>query len=132
LSDEPRYRGRPLGDLQVIEIGWPDWCAQHIQTRTSRYPDDPDELDIEPEWATEAALDPHGRLSLTKENDLRVTGWAEHAPAASWSQRTGRVLRVVLKPVDIDDGQWSGFTAAPASREKAEWYWRKRGSFGAA
>lgn len=132
LSEEPHYRGRRLGDLQVIDIGWPDWCVEHIGTRTRRYSDSEDELDIEPEWATEAALDEYRRLSLTRENDLRVTGWSENAPAAPWSQRHGRVLRVVLKPVDIEDGYWSGFTAAPASQKAAEWYWRKRGSFGAA
>ena len=116
----------------MTDIGWPDWCANHVMTRTSRYPDNPDELDIEPEWATEAALDPYRHLSLTQENDLRATGWASDAPNASWSQRPGRVLRVILKPIDIDAGLWSGFTAAPASQKAAEWYWRKRGSFGAA
>lgn len=132
MNEEPRYRGQRLDDLQVTAISWPEWCARHISTRTTRYPDNKDELDIEPEWATEAALEPYRRLSLTQENDVRATGWTAHAPPASWSRREGRVLRVVLKPVDIEDGHWSGFTAAPASQAAAEWYWRKRRSFGAA
>ena len=132
MSEEPRYRGYRLGDLEVTEIGWPGWCAEHIRTRRFRYADNPEEIDIEPEWATEAALDPFRRLSLTQENDLRVTGWTTHAPSASWSQRPGRILRVILKPIDMAEGHWSGFTAAPASQKAAEWYWRKRGSFGAA
>lgn len=86
---ELQYRGRRFEDLEVTDISWPDWCADHIMTRTTRYQDDPDELDIEPEWATEAALDPYRQLSLTQENDLRVTGWAADAPQASWSQRPG-------------------------------------------
>ncbi|HEX6521504.1 MAG TPA: hypothetical protein VF070_16110 [Streptosporangiaceae bacterium] len=132
MSEEPRYRGFRLDELQVTLINWPEWCTHHIQTRRDRYPDDPEELNIEPEWATEAALDPHGKLSLTRENDLRVTGWTPNAPAATWSERQGRVLRVVLKPIEITEGYWSGFTAAPASQKAAEWYWRKRASFGPA
>ena len=37
-------------------------------------------MDIEPEWATEAALEPYRRLSLTPENDLRATGWTLRHP----------------------------------------------------
>jgi hypothetical protein len=132
VPEEPLYRGHRLGDLQVTQIGWSEWCAHHLRTRTERYPDDHEELDIEPEWATEAALDPYGRLSLTQENDLRVTGWSPNAPAAPWSPRLGRVLRVILKPMELEEGYWSGFTAAPASQKAAAWYWRKRGSYGPA
>lgn len=132
MPDESHYRGFRLNELYVIEVSWSEWSMHHLQTRTERHPDDPDEINIAPEWATEASLDPDGRLSLTRENDLRVTGWSPHAPAASWSQRTGRVLRVVLKPLEISEGRWSGFTAAPASQKAAEWYWRQRASFGPA
>jgi hypothetical protein len=132
VPEEPHYRGRRLIELQLITISWSAWSAHHLQTRTERYPDVPDELDIEPEWATEAALDPEAFLSLTKENDLRVTGWSRSAQSAPWSGRSGRVLRVILKPVDIDEGCWSGITAAPASQQAAEWYWRRRRSFGPA
>lgn len=131
MSDEPCYRGYRLSDLLIIEIGWSAWSIGHLRSRTQRYPDDADELDIEPEWATEAALDEFGLLSLTKESDLRVTGWTANAPPASWGQRPGRVLRVILKPNEIDEGSWNGVTAAPASRKAAEWYWRQRRSFGA-
>jgi hypothetical protein len=113
-------------------VTWSDWATDHLHTRRARYPEDPDELDIEPEWASEAALDPEGWLSITRENDLRATGWSPHADPASWSSRQGRVLRVVLKPIDIEDGYWSGVTAAPASKAAAERYWRGRRSFGAA
>lgn len=104
MPDESHYRGFRLNELYVIEVSWSEWSMHHLQTRTERHPDDPDEINIAPEWATEASLDPDGRLSLTRENDLRVTGWSPHAPAASWSQRTGRVLRVVLKPLEISEG----------------------------
>ena len=130
MAEEPHYRGYRLRDLEVVDVMWSEWSEGHLRTRRARYPDDQDELDIEPEWASEAALDPEGWLSLTKENDLRVTGWSPHAYPASWSYRQGRILRVVLKPIDIDDGFWKGVTAAPASREAAERYWRRRKSFG--
>lgn len=131
MTDGPLYRGYHLADLEVDQISWSDWSSDHLRDRTTRYPDVPDEVDLEPEWATEAALDPNRQLGITRENDLRVTGWSEHAPAASWSQRGGRVLRVVLKPREMEEGWWSGVTAAPASEKASKWYWRKRGSFGA-
>lgn len=132
LSEEQRYRGHRLCDLEVNDISWSEWSAGHLQNRTARYPNDPDELDIDPEWATEAALDYHRRLSITESNDLRLTGWSPHAPSASWSQREGRVLRVIVKPFDIVGGVWSGTTAAPASEGASNSYWRRRGSFGPA
>ena len=132
LAQELRYRGHRLRDLLVVDIEWSEWHEGHLMKRTIRYPDNPDELDIEPEWATEAALDDCRLLSVTQENDLRVTGWAQEVPSASWSQRPGRVLRVVLKPRDIDAGLWSGVTAMPASQAAADNYWRRRGSFGPA
>ncbi len=36
-------------------IEWDDDAAQHIRTRSQRYPD---ALDIEPEWTAEAVNDP--------------------------------------------------------------------------
>lgn len=132
LPEESHYRGHRLSDLQVDEVAWSERSADHIGTRTQRYLDHVDELDIEPEWASEAALDVYGQLGLTRENDLRVLGWSPHAPAASWSKRSGRVLRVVLKPVDIDLGSWTGVTAMPASENAASHYWRRRRSYGAA
>lgn len=120
------YRGRALRDLDVIEVHWPSAAVHHIATRRDRYPDDPDELDLQPEWATEAATDVYAAYSFTTRGDFRVTGWSPSAPRASWSRRSGRVLRVVLHPVDLDAGEWDGATAMPASQKAAEYYWRRR------
>lgn len=97
-------------------------------TRRARYPDDPDEVDLVAEWATQAATDPYAAYSLTRRDDFRVTGWSPDAPPAGWSRRAGRVLRVILRPVDLDAGHWTGVTAAPASQKAAEFYWRRRGA----
>jgi hypothetical protein len=132
VCTERRYRGYRLDELLIVEIAWSDRAAAHIQDRTRRYPDSDDELNIAPEWATEAALDPFGRLSLTESDDLRVLGWTPHAPAAPWSKRNGRVLRVVLWPVDIETGSWRGATAMPASENAANLYWDRRGDPGPA
>jgi hypothetical protein len=130
VGDEERYRGRALADLVIIDIEWSEWSARHLQSRTTRYPDNPDEMNLEPEWATEAALDPFGRLSVSKEQ-LRVLGLSPSAPPAADSTRRGRVLRVILKARDMDDGYWTGVTAMPASTAASQYYWRRRGSFGA-
>jgi hypothetical protein len=132
VCTERRYRGYRLDELLIVEIAWSDRATAHIQDRTRRYPDSDDELNIAPEWATEAALDPFGRLSLTESDDLRVLGWTPHAPAASWSKRHGRILRVVLWPVDIETGSWRGATAMPASENAANLYWDRRGDPGPA
>ncbi|HMD94028.1 MAG TPA: hypothetical protein VKG80_15470 [Trebonia sp.] len=126
MAEEPRYRGWRLDELWIIHISWSDWSADHLMQRTKRHPDDPEELNLAAEWATEAALDQYGLLDISKQNDLRVLGWSPNAPAASWSEHRGRVLRVILKPVDIVDGHWSGVTAAPANQTWTRYYWRER------
>ncbi len=41
-------------------LRWTQARAEHIATRSYRYPD---AIDIDPAWATEAAADPHARTS---------------------------------------------------------------------
>lgn len=50
-----QYGGIPIRGLRIDSIEWTDERAEHIRTRTKRI--GPGEFDIEPEWATEAALD---------------------------------------------------------------------------
>jgi len=78
--DDGRFRGRRLHDLEVTEVAWDDRAIGHIGSRTTRYPDDPDEVDVVAEWATEAATDPYAAYSLTRSADFRVTGWSPNAP----------------------------------------------------
>lgn len=112
------YDGVDLADLPIHDVIWTPERIAHIRSRTTRY--GPDDIDIEPEWASEAAVD----------------GWALRAPDPT--SRTGESLRVIgyssllrrtLMVVVIPDehpptGLWWGLTARPANRAEREGYER--------
>jgi hypothetical protein len=56
---EVDYDGIPVSELRLDSVEWSPEQADHIQTRSRRYPG---ALDIEPEWATEAVLDHRARI----------------------------------------------------------------------
>lgn len=62
---EPTYRGIPLGRLRIDWIVWTPARAAHIRNRVERK-NDPREVDLEPEWATEAVMDPGAFVGLSK------------------------------------------------------------------
>jgi hypothetical protein len=101
-ESEETYDGIPVSELRLDSVEWSPEQADHIPTRSKRYPG---ALDIEPEWATEAVLDPKARLGR---DPASKTG--ESIRATGWSAGAGRVLTVIL------------FTTAhpPAG----EWAWR--------
>jgi hypothetical protein len=114
---EPTYFGVLLGDLEINEVMWPD--PGHITSRAERK-GQPREMNVEPEWATEAALDPHRLLRLPSQQPSRsliVVGWSDGA---------GAVLRVFIVPVDLATGVWAGATAAKASKRIDRRYWKER------
>ena len=115
--DEGTYRGVPLEDLEINAVAWPD--PAHITKRAERK-GQPGEMDVEEEWATEAALDPHRLVRLPSQQPSRsliVVGWSSGADA---------VLRVFLIPQDLAEGVWIGTTAAKASDRVARRYWKER------
>lgn len=116
MTTEPTYRGTPLSGIIIAEVLWTEAAADHIRTRTARYADT--EINLEPAWATEAALDPYRTLYLPKAGtSLGVIGWTI----------TGRmVLRVWLQPIDIIAGEWAGASAAKANDTITKRYWRNR------
>jgi hypothetical protein len=74
-AGEDTYDGIRVSELHIDSVEWTPEQADHIRTRSKRYQD---ALDIEPEWATEAVLDPKARIgrhpaSKTGEG-IRVTG----------------------------------------------------------
>jgi hypothetical protein len=81
-------------------VRWTNARAAHIATRSSRYPD---AVDIDAEWANEAAADPAARISdpdpRSATNAVRIVGYS---PAA------GFVLTVIA--LRVDDDLW-GVTA---------------------
>lgn len=102
-----------------VRIDLIDWThrAEYIRTRTARK-SSPREFDVEPEWATQAAMDPDALVGLGSGDSIRVVGWSEAA---------GRVLTVVLVGKEIEAGEWWGANAWASNRSEQRKYWRKEG-----
>jgi hypothetical protein len=104
VAEEETYDGIAIPDLRVDSVLWTAGQAEHVRTRSSRYPN---AADLEPEWATEAAMDPKRRFGLDPASKagegIRVVG--RSATAA-------RVLTVILIPDEHPPaGAWLGVTA---------------------
>ena len=107
------YKGVPIDVLQIDAIYWSDERAEHIRTRSKRK--ESEELNIEPEWATQAALDPHRRVGVPASNDpasssLAVIGFSPDAPPS------GQVLKVwIWSDEPASSGTWNGGSATLAN-----------------
>jgi len=108
-----RYQGIPVGDLRIASIDWTH-RAQHIRSRSARAKGD---FDVEPKWATEAALDPERVLRMTGGFSLEVIGYSPTA---------GRVLKVWIVPKELSRGDWWGGSACLANRRDQRRYERVR------
>lgn len=118
---EEEYGGTPLRQLLIEAIRWTEEAATHITTRSTRYPDR-DELDVEPEWATEAALDPNRLVAVTGGLSIEVIGWSPSAPPRE-GDVSGRLLKVWVIPDDITgEGSWLGASACAANRQERQRY----------
>jgi len=80
------------------ELWWDDEDADHIRTRSIRYPGADD---IEPGWTVEVADDPH---RVVRDPDPRSR--AGYVRIIGMSPAAGFVLTVIVDPED-----WSGVTA---------------------
>lgn len=114
------YRGVPVSDLSIVEVDWAH-RGEHIRTRTVRYPDRPNEFDVEPEWATEAAFDSKSVRASTGGASLEVIGRSASAPPRKPGE-AGRLLKVWLVPKDFDSGSWWGASACDANEEDRKSY----------
>jgi hypothetical protein len=121
LPDHQTYRGVPLAQLRIESIRWTRRSAEHIRTRRRRYPDRPKELDLEPGWAMEAALDPNRLIAMIDGLSIEVVGLSVTAPSRSTGDEE-RVLKVWLVPESIDDGAWLGVSACAANQEERRAY----------
>lgn len=112
---EPTFEGIPVDELPIVAVDWL-YRAEHIRMRSKRYPGD---FDVEPAWATEAALDPGRLVDIASEGSIVVLGFSGEA---------GRVLKVWLVPKDDmpSSGEWWGASACAANDSNTKDYHREK------
>lgn len=107
--DPGHYKGVPLGDLYIEAVTWTEERAEHIRSRTVRYGSG--ETNLEPEWATEAALDP--------DRTVRVAGDKEETSSlkvVGYSQSFNGLLKVwIWSDEPQTSSMWNGGSAAAAN-----------------
>ena len=126
-DDGSLFEGIFYADLRIDSVDW-FHRAEHIRTRSERY--GPDEFDVEPEWATEAALDPRRLIGPgTSKTSVQVVGWSDSAPGRV-PGTTGRVLKVWLVPKEHPPtgGAWWGASACDGSTQDQEHYRKEEGN----
>ena len=101
------YDGIPYEDLPIETIDW-ERRGEYIRTRSTRKGGQ--ELDVEPEWATEATRDPGALVGPGRSRSgetVRVVGFSSGA---------GRLLTVLLIGTDTPvSGEWEGVNAWAAN-----------------
>lgn len=104
VAEEETYDGIAIPDLRVDSVTWTPGQAEHVRTRSSRYPG---AVNLEPEWATEAAMDPKRRFGV---DPASKTG--EGIRVVGRSATAAQVLTVILIPSEHPPtGAWLGVTA---------------------
>lgn len=103
------FLGFDPAELPIEAIDWSK-RGDYIRSRSQRKPG---EFDVEPEWATEAAMDEQRIIAApdpaSKSGEtIRVVGYSESA---------NRILVVILLPVQVPviDGVWYGVNAWAAN-----------------
>lgn len=94
---------------------WDDEDAEHIRSRSSRYPG---AIDIEPAWTLEAAADPSALVTAPDPRSHRG-----YTRVVGYSTSAGFVLTVIVDP---DDN--SGVTAWKARGSNLRDYLERKGS----
>lgn len=111
------FDGIPLRELPIDEVVWSEERTKHIRTRAERK--GPAEVNIEPLWASEAALDPN-RL-------VRRGSGRESVEVLGYSPSARRVLLVwIYTTGHPPDGTWHRGSAIVAGRRLRAAYWEGR------
>lgn len=98
----------PYEELPIDSVDW-QHRGDYIRQRSIRK-NQPNAFDVEPEWATEAALDPEGLVGDGGSDSGETIKVVGHSAGA------GRVLTVLLLPKDHPPaGDWWGVNAWAAS-----------------
>ena len=106
---ELHYKEVPLTQLRIEEVHWSDERAQHIRTRSRRK--SAAEFDVEPEWATEAVVDPN-RLVAVSGSDLRT----QSLKVIGYSHGANRILKVwIWCDEPLVSTAWNGGSAVEAN-----------------
>lgn len=104
-----QYKGVPLEELKIETIAWTEDRAEHVRLRPGRQSGG---TALEPEWATEAALDPLRiiRVAGTEKpetSSLKVIGE---------SRSFGGLLKVwIWSDEPATSGTWNGGSACVAT-----------------
>lgn len=117
------FEGIPYPDLRIDSVDW-SHRAEHIRTRSGRYGES--EFDVEPEWATEAALDDRRLVGAgTSNGSVQVVGRSGSAPGRE-PRATGRVLKIWLVPKEHppSSGDWWGASACDGNEADRREYER--------
>ncbi len=109
----------PLDELQIDAIAWTEDRAEHVRLRPRRQPGS---AVVEPEWATEAALDP-SRV-------IRVAGTQKPETASlkviGESRGFGGLLKVwIWSDEPSTSGTWYGGSACVATNSDRRKYERR-------
>jgi hypothetical protein len=114
----------PYNELPIETVDW-QHRGEYIRQRSARKRQ-PDAFDVEPEWATEAALDPWGLVGdggSESGETIKVLGYSSAA---------GRVLTVLLLPKERPaTGDWWGVNAWAAKSSDERDYRRRERDQGA-
>jgi hypothetical protein len=118
----PAFRGVPLDRLRIDVIEWDEGSSWHIKNRTRRKLGQ-DERDIDPTWATEAALDPNRIVAVA--NPLPGRARPPALLVVGKAESVELVLKVWILPKEPDGlrtGEWLGRSAAEATGAMKERY----------
>lgn len=120
-ADDELFCGIPYAELPIESVDW-HYRGDYIRTRSQRKGSN--EFDVEPEWATQAALDPRRLVSRgSSGSSIEVLGFSNDAPSRVPGHR-GRVLKVWLVPKENPpSGDWWGASACDANANDRREYW---------
>jgi hypothetical protein len=108
----------PYEELSIETVDW-QHRADYIRQQSLRKKQ-ANEFDVEPEWATETALDPRGLVGDGGSDS------GETVKVVGYSSGAGRVLTVLLMPKDRPpDGDWWGVNAWSANSTDERKYRRR-------
>lgn len=118
MEGRPQYKGVDLAALQIDGIAWSEEASDHVRSRPQRQHGQPS---LEPEWCTEAALDPRRIVRVAGADkpetaSLKVVGFSPSAFGR------GEVLKVWIWSDDPHGRTWNGGSGVTANNADRRLY----------